>query len=272
MLTIRKENFRDDEINVILDGLVPENHLVRKIENAIDFSFIYDKVKDLYSPLGAPSIDPVVLIKIVLIQYLFGIPSMRQTIREIEVNVAYRWFLGYSLTEKIPHFSTFNKNYERRFKNTDLFESIFKEILARATKCGFVDSSNIYIDSTHIKASANKKKYTKVEVDIQAKHYQEKLEKEINEDRLKHGKSPLCEVKNEEVKKKEKIESNTDKDSGMFFKNEKEKLSNSTKNIILVVSAIGLIAVLLITIGLVKVICLCKKNGIQTSVEKDYDP
>ena len=62
MLTIRKENFRDDEINVILDGLVPENHLVRKIENAIDFSFIYDKVKDIkYSPLGAPSIDPVVL-------------------------------------------------------------------------------------------------------------------------------------------------------------------------------------------------------------------
>ena len=116
MLTIRKENFREDEINVVLDGLVPKNHLVRKIENAIDFSFIYDKVKDLYSPLGAPSIDPVVLIKIVLIQYLFGIPSMRQTIREIEVNVAYRWFLGYSLTEKIPHFSTFNKNYERRFK------------------------------------------------------------------------------------------------------------------------------------------------------------
>ena len=67
MLTIRKENFRDDEINVILDGLVPENHLVRKIENAIDFSFIYDKVKDLYSPLGAPSIDPVVLIKIIMI-------------------------------------------------------------------------------------------------------------------------------------------------------------------------------------------------------------
>ena len=206
MLTIRKEDFREDEINVILDRLVPENHLVRKIENVIDFSFIYDKVKDLYSPLGAPSIDPVVLIKIVLIQYLFGIPSMRQTIREIEVNVAYRWFLGYSLTEKIPHFSTFNKNYERRFKNTDLFESIFREILARATKCGFVDSSNIYIDSTHIKASANKKKYTKVEVDIQAKHYQEKLEKEINEDRVKHGKSPLSEAKNEEVKKRKNRE------------------------------------------------------------------
>ena len=86
---------------------------------------------------------------------------MRQTIREIEVNVAYRWFLGYSLTEKIPHFSTFNKNYERRFKNTDLFESIFKEILARATKCGFVDSSNIYIDSTHIKLALIRKNILK---------------------------------------------------------------------------------------------------------------
>ena len=95
MLTIRTENFRDEEINIVLDNLVPKNHLVRKIESVIDFNFIYDKVKDLYSPLGKPSIDPVVLIKIVLIQYLFGIPSMRQTIREIEVNVAYRWFLGY---------------------------------------------------------------------------------------------------------------------------------------------------------------------------------
>ena len=130
---------------------------------------------------------------------------MRQTIREIEVNLAYRWFLGYSLTEKIPHFSTFNKNYERRFKNTDLFESIFKEILARATKCGFVDSSNIYIDSTHIKKLALiRKNRLRVEVDIQAKHYQEKLEKEINEDRVKHGKSPLSEIKNEEIKKKKK--------------------------------------------------------------------
>ena len=191
MLTIRENNFRNKEEYITIDSLVPENHLVRKIENAIDFEFIYDEVKDLYSPFGAPSIDPVVLIKIVLIQYLFGIPSMRQTIKDIEVNVAYRWFLGYSLTEKIPHFSTFNKNYERRFKDTDLFEVIFKKILAQATLNGFIDSSNIFIDSTHIKASANKKKYNKIEVDIQAKKYQDILDKEINEDRLKHGKKIL---------------------------------------------------------------------------------
>ena len=173
MLTIRENNFRNEEQYITIDSLVPKNHLVRKIENAINFEFIYDEVKDLYSPLGAPSIDPVVLIKIVLIQYLFGIPSMRQTIKDIEVNVAYRWFLGYSLTEKIPHFSTFNKNYERRFKDTDLFEVIFKKILAQATLNGFIDSSNIFIDSTHIKASANKKKYNKIEIDMQAMKYQD---------------------------------------------------------------------------------------------------
>lgn len=203
MLKIRENNFRNEEQYITIDSLVPKNHLVRKIENAINFEFIYDEVKDLYSPLGAPSIDPVVLIKIVLIQYLFGIPSMRQTIKDIEVNVAYRWFLGYSLTEKIPHFSTFNKNYERRFKDTDLFEVIFKKILAQATLNGFIDSSNIFIDSTHIKASANKKKYNKIEIDMQAKKYQDLLDKEINEDRLKHGKKPLAKP-DLSVKKKQK--------------------------------------------------------------------
>lgn len=86
-------------------------------------------VEDLYSKeTGRPSIDPVVLIKIILIQYIYGIPSMRHTIRDIEVNLEYRWFLGYSLTEKVPHFSTFRKNYEKRFKNTTLFHDIFMEI------------------------------------------------------------------------------------------------------------------------------------------------
>ena len=75
--------------------------------------------------MGNPSIDPVVLFKIVFVQYLYGIRSMRQTIREIEVNVAYRWFIGYDLTEDIPHFSTFGKNYKRRLEGTDIFERIF---------------------------------------------------------------------------------------------------------------------------------------------------
>ena len=93
-----------------IDSLVPKNHLVRLVDKVIDFDFIREIVKDYYSDnLGRPSIDPVVLFKIVFIQFLFGIKSMRQTIKEINVNVAYRWFLGYGFTEPIPHFSTFEK-------------------------------------------------------------------------------------------------------------------------------------------------------------------
>ena len=81
---------------------------------------------------------------------------MRQTIREIEVKVAYRWFIGYSLTEPVPHFSTFGKNYVRRFAGTDIFEQIFKRILEETEKTGYVDVSAVFIDSTHIKALAIK--------------------------------------------------------------------------------------------------------------------
>ena len=80
---------------------------------------------------GRPSMDPVMLIKVPFIQYLYGIKSMRQTMKEIEVNVAYRWFLGLDMLDPIPHFSTFGKNYTRRFKDTDLFEQIFSKILEK---------------------------------------------------------------------------------------------------------------------------------------------
>jgi transposase len=182
------------QISVVsLDELVPQDHLlVRKIENSIDFSFIYDLVKDRYSlDNGRPSIDPVVLIKMVFIQYLFGIRSMRQTIKEIETNIAYRWFLGYDFTQPIPHFTTFGKNYVRRFQGTDLFQKIFTRILEEACHHGFVDPSVLYIDSTHVKASANKNKYIKQLVQEERKKYQELLEEELNQDRVEHGKKPL---------------------------------------------------------------------------------
>ena len=108
---------------ISLDQLVPEDHLLRKIDKYVDFNFIYDLVEEKYSTqTGRPSIDPVMLIKIPIIQYMYGIKSMRQTIKEIEVNVAYRWFLGLDFYDKVPHFSTFGKNYKRRFEGTDLFE------------------------------------------------------------------------------------------------------------------------------------------------------
>ncbi|MGM0285706.1 hypothetical protein IGK61_003529 [Enterococcus sp. AZ063] len=138
-----------------LEDLVPQDHLLRQIDQCIDFSFIYELVKEKYDEIqGRPSLDPILLIKLPMIQYLFGIKSMRQTIKEIEVNIAYRWFLGLSLEDPVPHFSTFGKNYTRRFKGTDLFEKIFYEILEQCIAEGIVDTSEVFIDSTHIKAHA----------------------------------------------------------------------------------------------------------------------
>jgi len=171
-----------------IDDLVPKDHLVRKIDATIQFDFIYPIVESTYSTSGRPSINPVVLIKLVFIQYLFGIRSMRQTIKEVETNIAYRWFLGYSLEKRIPHFSTLGKNYVRRFRENTLFEDIFSHILEQTVKAGFVTEDNLYIDSTHIKANANKHKFAKEMTYSQAKAYQDELEDEINKERILIGK------------------------------------------------------------------------------------
>jgi len=181
-----------DQMSIIsLDDLVPKDHLLRKIDMLFSFDFIYDEVKELYSEVGKESIDPVVLFKICFIQYLFGIRSMRRTIEEINCNVAYRWFLGYNFNEKIPHFSTFGKNYARRFVGTDIFEVIFTRILDEVSSYGLLSPDTIFVDGTHTKASANKSKYEKTLIEKSSEYYQEELEKEINEVRKAHGKKPL---------------------------------------------------------------------------------
>ena len=214
-----------------IDDLVPQDHLLRKIEAAIDWNFIYDLVKEKYSPdKGRPSIDPVTLIKIPMIQYLYGIRSMRQTIKEIEVNLAYRWFLGLDLTEKVPHFTTFGKNYTRRFKGTDLFEQIFTRVLEECIKYKFVDTKEVFVDATHVKASANGKKYTTQTVREEALFYEEQLKKEINEDRTEHGKKSLKDKGDDNDNEgglgaeKEVKESTTDPESGWFHKGEHKQV------------------------------------------------
>ena len=226
-LYVKKSRSQQRQIQFLcLEDLVPENHIVREIDQAIDFSFIYEEVNGLYSELdwGKPGIDPVCLFKIVFLQYLFGIRSMRQTIKEIEVNMAYRWFIGYNIGEAIPHFSTFGKNYTRRYKNSDVFERICARILQEAIACGFVDASAVFVDGTHIKASANKNKATNVMVEKQAKQYQQQLDEEISLDREAHGKKPL---KNEDLagppEMKNSKQSKTDPESGLFHKGEHEK-------------------------------------------------
>ncbi|MFW7107268.1 transposase, partial [Streptococcus pyogenes] len=171
------------------DQIVPDEHFLRQVEAVIDFDFIYDLVEDTYSSdNGRPSLDPVMLVKIPLIQCFYGIRSMRQTIKDIEVNTAYRWFLGLTLDDKVPHFTTYGKNYSRRFQEKGLIESIFTHILGLCINTGLIDPTEIFIDGTHIKAAANNRKFINREVEKQAKFMSEQLEIEINRDREKHGK------------------------------------------------------------------------------------
>ena len=209
---------------VALDDLVPNNHLLRKIDTYIDFDFIYDLVEEKYClDNGRPSIDPVVLMKLAFIQYLYGIRSMRQTIKEVEVNLAYRWFLGLDFYDKVPHFSTFSKNYQRRFKDTDIFEQIFNEILSQAMDYGLVDTKVQFVDATHVKAHANRHKTIKKEVTKQTKKYQQQLNKEIDQDRKAHDKKSL-KPRNKETETREQTQSTSDPESGLFHKGEHKEV------------------------------------------------
>lgn len=230
MMGIKKKADRSQIELLSIDDLVPKNHLVRKLDAAINLDFIYDEVRSLYKPYGRESIDPVVLIKIVMIQYIFGIRSMRQTLKEIEVNFAYRWYIGYNMHEQLPHFSTFSKNYTRRFKDTDLFETIFSRILNEVNKYGFIDDENIFIDGTHIKANANTHKYKNEVVEESVKVYEEALKEEINKDRALHNKKPLKEEETPKELKKNIKMSTTDPESGLFHKGEHKKVFAYTAN------------------------------------------
>ena len=183
-----RKNSRKDIVMVDVDTLVPQDHLLRKIEKVMDYEWLYERLRPYYcADNGRPGTDPVVLIKMVLIQHLFGIPSLRQTYRDIQVNIAYRWFLGYSLLDGIPHFATVSYAFCKRFP-PELSEEIFAHILNKALNHRMVDPSMIFIDGTHIKASANKKKFQKEQVAKTAKVYEEQLRKEVAEERKKHGK------------------------------------------------------------------------------------
>jgi transposase len=174
-----------------IDEIVPDNHLVRKLENAIDWSFIYPIVEPLYADFGRPSIDPVILFKMVFINYTFGINSMRRTCEQAQVDMSYRWFLGLDLNDPVPNYSTYSKNYERRYKDSNVFEEIFSYILKVGLDKKLIQPDVTFIDSTHVKANANKRKYVNKAIRQETRYYQGELEREIDEDRAYRGKKPL---------------------------------------------------------------------------------
>ena len=228
---------------VSTEDLVPQEHLLRKVDKAVDFRRLYEIVEPLYSEdEGRPSTDPVVLFKIVLLQHLDGQTSLRGTLRRAETDIAYRWFLGYTLNEELPHFSTVSYNFRHRFTE-ETIEAVFRWILDEAGAAGALSPAAVFIDGTHIKANANINKKIRQEVPVAAKRYRDELMAEVNADREAHGKKPFddddppkgtkrrdntsrrkqARRKKAEKGKKTVTVSTTDPDSGVFRKGDHKR-------------------------------------------------
>lgn len=154
---------------------------------------------------------------------------LRQTLRDAEVNVAYRWFLGYIMSQNLPHFATISYAFGHRF-TAKVIEGVFHWILEEVARAGYLSPEVVFVDGTHIKANANLKKREKKEIPVAAKRYQEQMDAEIEADRAAHGKKPLKKKNDDDddtpsahSKQKTVTESMTDPDSGVFQKGEHRK-------------------------------------------------
>jgi len=212
---------KDEFIMSTMEDIVPKDHLVRKLIKHVDYTFIRDLAKPYYSEIGRPGYDPVVLFKIAILKSTFGISSIRRTCEEIKVNIAYRYFLGIPFTENVPDHSTYSKAYTQRFQDTDMYEKVFEGFLEQIEASNLIDPTYIFIDSTHIKASANKKKYVDKMIQKEKSVFEKEVLEVINEDRIGNDKKPLPPQKPKDETKRKK-ESKTDPDSGWLNKGEKE--------------------------------------------------
>lgn len=208
---------------VTLEELVPKDHLLRKIEAVIDFSFVHERVAGLYcADNGRPPLDPTLMFKALFLGYLFGVRSERQLVREIEVNVAYRWFLRLKLTERVFDASTLSQNRRRRFNDTCVAQDIFDKIVEQAIGYGLVEGKVLYTDSTHLKANANKNKYDKEVIAKSRSDYWDALDAAIDAEREAHGQKPMKPKLREPEVKETKV-SRTDPDSGYMVRDGKPK-------------------------------------------------
>ncbi len=177
---------------VTLEQLVPKDHLLRLLDQHIRFDFIREATQHLYCENnGRPAVDPVVLFKMLFIGYLFRIRSERRLVKEIEVNVAYRWFLGFRLTDKVPDASTLLQNRRCRFVGTDIEQRIFDGIVEQAIEHKLIGGRVLYTDSTHLKANANKRHFEVHLVEQTPAAYLAELDAAVEADRAAAGKKSL---------------------------------------------------------------------------------
>jgi transposase len=141
-----------------LDDVVPDDHRVREIAAVLDLSWVHTELAPHYSPLGRPSIDPVLMIRMLIVGYVFAIRSERLLCREVRVNLAYRWFCGLSLEDKIPDHSAFSRARNERFRESDIFRRVFERVVETCIAAGFVGGEGFAVDASLIVADANKQR------------------------------------------------------------------------------------------------------------------
>jgi transposase len=139
---------------VCLDELVPGEDLLRRVEGLVSWQAVRESARPFYVDFGRPGVDPVVLVKLFLVAALRGLGSMRQTLRVAEDSVSIRRFLGYGLTEALPHHATLSYAQCVRFADSSVFEQLFTQVLAQCAQAGLLDGERLVVDATHVEADA----------------------------------------------------------------------------------------------------------------------
>ena len=141
-----------------LDEAVPADHRVREIASVLDLSWVHTELGRYYSPLGRPSIDPVLMLRMLIVGYVFAIRSERLLCREVQVNLAYRWLCGLSIEDKIPDHSAFSRARNERFRDSDIFRQVFERVVEACIAAGLVGGKGFAVDASLIAADANKQR------------------------------------------------------------------------------------------------------------------
>src|SRR6476659_3209685 len=141
-----------------LDAAVPRDHLVREIAAVLDLSWVYDELAPHYPSIGRPSIDPVLMIRMLILGYVFGIRSERALCGEVQVNLAYRWFCDLSIEDKLPDHSAFSRARNERFRDSDIFRRVFERVVAACIAAGLVGGEGFAVDASLRTADANKRR------------------------------------------------------------------------------------------------------------------
>src|ERR1700704_1185884 len=141
-----------------LGDAVPDDHLVRKIDTALDLSWLRSELTPHYSSIGRPSIDPELMIRMLIVGYVFAIRSERLICREVQVNLAYRWFCKLGIEDTVPDHSAFSRARNERFREGDVFRRVFERVVETCIASGLVGGEGFAVDASLIAADTNKQR------------------------------------------------------------------------------------------------------------------